>query len=299
MRESSAGIVDGELDENFYVLTLSSKAQPIERSSSRGKLSAGNQMNSNQALHNLNSHRPQMNQDLYYETGSAKLSNSQYQVNRKIPPTSIVPKSMFSQLDSSRGRGNSVSVVGGGSSHHIKISDESSMAASSNNKLQVIKGSNLKTQQDPILTSLNKRNFADSHDKNKGNEERKLDFGNSSITPGKRSTINKTTHHASLSPNKNMSAKTFDNKQGGGVSASNINLNLKSQPSTTSNKQNKSSDLRARLSDGKNEQTSDQKKPANVVYDEFKYFSRPFDLNEDYNKMKIEMIQLTKRPTNS
>ena len=26
MRESTAGVVDGELDENFYVLTLSSKA---------------------------------------------------------------------------------------------------------------------------------------------------------------------------------------------------------------------------------------------------------------------------------
>lgn len=58
MRESSAGIVDGELDENFYVLTMSSKAQPVERSSSRGKLLAGNQMNLNQPLHNLNSHRP-------------------------------------------------------------------------------------------------------------------------------------------------------------------------------------------------------------------------------------------------
>ena len=61
-----------------------------------------------------------------------------------------------------------------------------------------------------------------------GEAERKLDFGNSSITPGKRSTIMKTAHHTSLSPNKNMSAKTFDNKQGGGVSASNINLNLRS-----------------------------------------------------------------------
>jgi hypothetical protein len=79
MRESTAGVVDGELDENFYVLTLSSKAQPVERSSSRGKLlqgSASNQMNSNQAQQNLNSHRQLMNQDLYYETGSAKLSNS-------------------------------------------------------------------------------------------------------------------------------------------------------------------------------------------------------------------------------
>ena len=135
---------------------------------------------------------------------------------------------MFSHQDSSRGRGNSVSAVGGGSSHHIKISDESSMAPSSNNKLYGLKGSHLKTQQEPILTSLNKRNFADSHDKNKTGEERKLDFGNSSITPGKRSTVNKTTHHASLSPNKNMSAKTLENKQGGGVSSSNINLNLKS-----------------------------------------------------------------------
>ena len=102
--------------------------------------------------------------------------------------------------------------------------------------------------------------MADSLDKNKSNEERKLDFGNSSssITPGKKSYITKTAHHASLSPNKNMSAKTFDNKQGGGHgSTSNINLNLKSQPSTTSNKHNKSSDLRARLSDGKNEQSSD------------------------------------------
>ena len=35
----------------------------------------------------------------------------------------------------------------------------------------------------------------------------------------------------------------------------------------------------------------------NVVYDEFKYFSRPFDLNEDYHKMKIEMIQLSKKPS--
>jgi hypothetical protein len=77
MRESSAGIVDGELDENFYVLTLSSKAHPIERSSSRGKLQGAlNHPNLNQAAHNLNSHRPLMNQDLYYETGSAKLSNS-------------------------------------------------------------------------------------------------------------------------------------------------------------------------------------------------------------------------------
>jgi hypothetical protein len=59
----------------------------------------------------------------------------------------------------------------------------------------------LKTQHEPILTSLNKRNFPDSLEKNKSNEERKLDFGNSSITPGKRSTVNKTAHHASLSPN--------------------------------------------------------------------------------------------------
>jgi hypothetical protein len=30
MRESSAGPVDGELDENFYVLTLSSKAPNVD-----------------------------------------------------------------------------------------------------------------------------------------------------------------------------------------------------------------------------------------------------------------------------
>jgi hypothetical protein len=134
---------------------------------------------------------------------------------------------MFSHQDNRSGRGNSASAVGA-SSHHIKISDESSMAPSSNNKLKGLKGSHLKTQNEPILTSLNKRNFPDSLEKNKSNEERKLDFGNSSITPGKRSTVNKTAHHASLSPNQNMSAKTFDNKQGGVVSSSNINLNLKS-----------------------------------------------------------------------
>lgn len=41
MRESSAEVVDGDLDENFYVLTISSKAHPNERSSSRGKLHGG------------------------------------------------------------------------------------------------------------------------------------------------------------------------------------------------------------------------------------------------------------------
>jgi hypothetical protein len=41
MKESSVGVVEGELDENFYVLTISSKAQKIERSSSIGKLHGG------------------------------------------------------------------------------------------------------------------------------------------------------------------------------------------------------------------------------------------------------------------
>jgi hypothetical protein len=53
-------------------------------------------------------------------------------MNRKIPPTSIVPKSMLSHHQDSRARGNSMSAVGG--THHIKISDESSMVASSINK---------------------------------------------------------------------------------------------------------------------------------------------------------------------
>lgn len=209
MRESSAGIVEGELDENFYVLTMSSKAHPIDRSSSRGKLQKdgpfGLPPSQNQTVNNSNSHRI-MNQDLYHETGSAKLSNSQLHFNRKIPPTSIVPKSMLSHQEDRRARGNSVSAIGG--THHIKISDESSMVPSTNNKLQGMKGdSHLKTQQDPVLTSLNKRNFIESADKNKSsNEERKqIDFG---ITPGKRSQLTKTAHHYSLSPNKVMSATT-------------------------------------------------------------------------------------------
>ena len=41
MRESSAGAVDGELDENFYVLTLSSKAPNVDGQNSHSKLLAG------------------------------------------------------------------------------------------------------------------------------------------------------------------------------------------------------------------------------------------------------------------
>jgi hypothetical protein len=32
-----------------------------------------------------------------------------------------------------------------------------------------------------------------------------------------------------------------------------------------------------------------------VVYDEFKYVSRPFDLNDDFHKISIEMIAGGKR----
>ena len=63
-----------------------------------------------------------------------------------------------------------------------------------------------------MLTSLNKKNYygGDSLDKSKGREARnQLDFEN---TPGRKSQVNKTTNHYSMSPNKVMSAKTFDSK---------------------------------------------------------------------------------------
>lgn len=42
---------------------------------------------------------------------------------------------------------------------------------------------------------------------------------------------------------------------------------------------------------------SDLKPPLTVVYDEYKYVQRPFDPNgEDYQKMNIQMIQLSKKP---
>lgn len=81
------------------------------------------------------------------------------------------------------------------------------MLTSTNNKAQILNGSNLKTMQDPVLTSLNKRNFGDSINKTKFSEEEKQQSG---ITPGKRSYVAKSANHYSLSPNKVLSAKTFD-----------------------------------------------------------------------------------------
>jgi hypothetical protein len=98
---------------------------------------------------------------------------------------------------------------------------------------------------------MNKNIYMNSTDKHKGTGL-KYEFIS---TPGKKSHFTKTAGH-SLSPNKNLISSTFEKNQH--VTS---NLNLKSQPSTTSNKthannqytdkNNRSTDLRAKLSDSK------------------------------------------------
>ena len=170
-----------------------------------------------------------------------------------MPPISIIPKSMMAH-ETTRLRVNSVTRPG---SHHIKISDESMAFSSKQGGAGPVSGSShFKTQQDPVLSSINKNNYIDSTAKHKAtinSNEAKYDFA---MTPGKHSHAHKAAH--SLSPGNNFISKTFDKFN---IANSN-NHHLKSQPSTNSyksnvnihtdkNNNNRSTDLRARLSDSK------------------------------------------------
>ena len=111
------------------------------------------------------------------------------------------------------------------------------------------------------------------------------------VTPSNRQkqlpTVNNQITQNTGSPARGYSAKTFDQSLG----------YLKSNPSTASNQDKYRSSSELRQAAATVNRNSDVKPPMTVVYDEYKYIQRPFDPNgDDYQKMNIQMIQLSKKP---
>ncbi|TNV85257.1 hypothetical protein FGO68_gene13347 [Halteria grandinella] len=256
MRDTSS-LEYEEHHDNLYNFTLTSKAQTVERSGSRSRAAVfGSQPRLAKA-----------------DSIESVISTIPSVKNRKQPPTSLIPLAMNKNALRQSNEQVTLRIVRSQApidNDHIKISDEAYVTRRRNNDI----AKSAQSQETPDQKKLF-NDFPSQKEEEKTTPIRKL-------LPPQGSAI-------TWSPNRNMFWGRYIDKSGNQRSM---------QSSTHSQMQNNrpSSEVRQNNNKAYDSKSSENKPQMTVVYDEFKYFSRPFDFNDDTSqKVQIEMIAGGKR----